>query len=241
MPLIDDVKVICDRLAPLGWRNLLLRVTGNGLDISQPTSGGLLAALTAQLAAIDRHHRGFEDFHASASQAITGGSPARSLLYHALASPDVHPTPDGMPDAVPGHYPSLEELDVIENFIYSRVAARTDLAGAIVAVFAYQYRPGRRTTHLRHADFAYSRTGVARVGTAAPHYDPARRSFGSSRRTAATRSPFSRPVMASFCPSGRNRVRQGRFSANTRGRSITTSFSPFINCSPGMSAWPGRI
>jgi hypothetical protein len=177
MSLIDDVKTICDRLAPLGWRDLLLAVTNNSLDISQPTTTKLKSALKTPVGSIDRSKKGFEDFNQIGIQGITPGSPSNSLLFHALASPQVHPTATGMPSPVPTNYPTLDELDAIENFIYSLVADRSDLSDAIVAVFAYQYREGSRTTHLRHADFAFSRTGVARVGTTRPHYDPARRSF----------------------------------------------------------------
>ena len=91
MSLMDDVKKVCDRLAPLGWKDLLLTVTNNALDISQPTTAKLKKALGLPLATIDRTVSGFEDFHRTANQAITGGRPAHSLLYHALASPDVHP------------------------------------------------------------------------------------------------------------------------------------------------------
>lgn len=177
MALIDDVKAICDRLAPFGWRDRLLLVTGNMLDISQSTSARLKTALTTLLPEIDRTQIGFEDFHATANQAITGGNPARSLLYHAFACSSVHPTANGAPSKNSEHYPTLNELDVIENFIFSLVFNRTDLEGTIVAVFAYQYREASRTSHLRHADVAYSRTGVARVGTTDPHYDPSRRGF----------------------------------------------------------------
>jgi hypothetical protein len=177
MALIDEVKAVCDRLAPLGWRDRLLLVTGNTLDISQSTNTKLKTALTAVLPGIDRTQRGFEDFHPTANQAVAGGSPAQSLLYHALASSSVHPTTDGGPSADPKHYPTLDELEVIENFIFSLVFDRTDLVGTIVAVFAYQYREASRTPHLRHADVAYSRTGVARVGTVAHHYDRSRRGF----------------------------------------------------------------
>ena len=38
MSLIADVKTVCDRLAPLGWRDLLLTVTDDALDISRDTS-----------------------------------------------------------------------------------------------------------------------------------------------------------------------------------------------------------
>ena len=177
MALIDDVKAICDRLAPFGWRDLLLAVTFNALDISQTTNTKLRNALTATIPTIDRSRSGFEDFHPSASQAVTAGAPAQSLLYHALASCQVHPTANGEPSSNPKHYPTLEELDTVENFIYSLAFDRTDLTGTVVAVFAYQYRPASRTTHLRHADLAWSRTGVARVGTAAANYDSSRRSF----------------------------------------------------------------
>jgi hypothetical protein len=75
------------------------------------------------------------------------------------------------------HYPSLEELDTIENYIYSLAADQVDLTDTVIAVFAYQYREASRTSHLRHADFVYSRTGVARIGTAEPQYNSSRRSF----------------------------------------------------------------
>lgn len=176
MPLIEQVKAICDRLAPLGWQDLLKSVTNNALEISQPSTAALHSALTSSIPHIDRTKRGFEDFHPSAMKAITDGQPAQSLLYHAFASPQVHPTSTG--EAISStNYPTLEELDVIENYIYSLVAHRTDIADTVVAVFAYQYREASRTSHLRFADLAYSRTGVARVGTADPNYDASRRSF----------------------------------------------------------------
>ena len=177
MSLIDDVKKICDRLAPLGWGALLKAVTNNALNISQPSAAALQTELGKVLPQIDRSKKGFEDFHPTAKRAITGGRPASSLLYHALASPQVHPGPDGKISANPADYPSLIELDTLENYIYSLVADRTDLADTVLAVFAYQYREASRTTHLSHADIAYSRTGVARVGTTEQHYDGSRRSF----------------------------------------------------------------
>ncbi len=177
MSLIDDVKTICDRLAPRGWRQLLLNVTNNSLDISQSTAANLSIALTASIPSIKRSVAGFADFNPNGNKAITGGRPSQSLLYHAFASPSVHPTATGAPSTNPADYPTLAELDTIENFIYSLVADRTDLSDTFVAVFSYQYREVSRTSHLRYADSAYSRTGVARVGTAAPNYDPSRRSF----------------------------------------------------------------
>jgi hypothetical protein len=177
MPLIDDVKRICDRLAPLGWRERLLGATGNALDISQSTAAKLRAVLTTPFPTVDRSKKGFEDFHPTAAQAITRGQPGQSLLYHAFASPHVHPTANGAPSADGANYPTLEELDTIENFIYSLASDRTDLTDTVVAVFAYQYREASRTPHLRYADITFSRTGVARVGLAPRNYDAARRSF----------------------------------------------------------------
>lgn len=177
MPIIDDVKAVCDRLATRGWQQLLLNVTNNALDIKQSSKAKLKAVLTKPLASIDRSAVGFEDFHPVANQGITAGRPSHSLLYHALASPDVHPTTNGQPSTVQKNYPTLDELEVIENFIYSLASSRTDLDDTFIAVFAYQYRVARRTTHRRHADMAFSRTGVARVGTANFNYNESRRSF----------------------------------------------------------------
>ncbi|MCJ8283604.1 MAG: hypothetical protein MJK14_28430, partial [Rivularia sp. ALOHA_DT_140] len=46
-----------------------------------------------------------------------------------------------------------------------------------IVVFASEYRPGSETVHRKHADMCFSRTGVARVGTAAPVYDARNRGF----------------------------------------------------------------
>ena len=49
MPLIDQVKAICDRLTPLGWRQLLETVSGDQLDIAAPDSGELHKRLVKDL------------------------------------------------------------------------------------------------------------------------------------------------------------------------------------------------
>lgn len=46
-----------------------------------------------------------------------------------------------------------------------------------IAVFAYEYRPYAETVHRRQADLCFSRTGVARVGTADALYNPQQRGF----------------------------------------------------------------
>ncbi|MEM8780312.1 MAG: hypothetical protein AAGF26_15870 [Cyanobacteria bacterium P01_G01_bin.49] len=171
MALIDEVKQICDRLAPLGWGELFQQ---QGLDI---TASDLSQELSKSLT-VDRTLPGFADFAPNGDRAIEPASPARSLLYHALASPAVHLTDNGLPASNPDVYATLEELDILENYIYS-VANRqlSELGNVVIAIFAYQYRIGSRSPHGNHADLAYSRTGVARVGTAPPNYDPMRRSF----------------------------------------------------------------
>src|SRR5262245_29071553 len=110
MALIDDVKVMCDRLAPLGWRDLLEGVTKDQLDIKQPTPARLRSELLKPLTGIDRTQRGFTDFSLDGGHAVTPGLPARSLLYHALASPEVG---GGLRD-----FPTLAELETLENFVF---------------------------------------------------------------------------------------------------------------------------
>jgi hypothetical protein len=161
MSRIDEVVKICRSLAERGWNDLFLR---HGLNLR---ARDLEAELDRKLD-IDRNQSGFADFCLSGDRGVTPSDPARSLLYHALASPNVHPGLRGRRNAERS-YPTLEELDEIENYIYSRkplkLTASTDL---IVGVFAYEYRPAASGAHGYHADLVFSRTGVARVGTAKP-------------------------------------------------------------------------
>ena len=103
MALIDEVKALCDQ-APLGWRDLLLKVTGGQLDIVKPTSAALKTELTKRLTAIDRTVTGLTDFSLSGTKAITAGFPADSLLYHALASPNAD-------DRSQRGFPTLKEIE----------------------------------------------------------------------------------------------------------------------------------
>ncbi len=179
MPLIDDVKAVCDRLAPLGWRNLLLAATGQQLDIKKPTTAALKTELTKTLTAVNRTLPGFADFALTGTRAIAAGSPANSLLYHALASPSVT---SGITS-----FPTLKEIDTIENFVFgvtpptlASLKTRAGLAAGnkfSVVLFAYEYRPARDTCTRRQADMVFSRTGVSRVGTRGARYAPANRGF----------------------------------------------------------------
>ncbi len=175
MALINDVKTILNRLAPLGWKDLFAK---HGLDI---TTTALELELTRSLATIKRNLPGFETFTKSGIKAIEPGSPAKSLLYHALASADVHPTTDGTPSNDPQVYPTLDELDTIENYIYSRAKRKlSSFTNPVIVIVAYQYRHPLKSAHGKHADLAFSRVGVSRVGTEAARYVAASRSFTST-------------------------------------------------------------
>jgi hypothetical protein len=183
MTLLKRVTSICRRLAPLGWANLFAL---HGLRLDSSTLGSptkLLAELTRELSKIDRTVAGFRDFCPDGLRAIEDGNPGASLLYHAFASPLIHPFHP--PTKLKNGYPTLEDLDTIENFIYARArtsvrklrkAMRKD-SRLVLAVFAIQYRIGARSPNGRFADLAFSRVGVSRVGTTDPEYDCWRRSF----------------------------------------------------------------
>lgn len=175
MALIDEVKAICDRLAPFGWAELLKE---HGLDI---TAANLKQELVKDLPHIKRTVRGFEDFALEGKQGIEPGHPARSLLYHAFASPNVLTRINGSDIK---KFATLAELDTIENYVYgikppslAELRARAGNARLAVCVFASEYRPATQTCHKKHADLVFSRTGVARVGTARPLFDAQRRGF----------------------------------------------------------------
>jgi hypothetical protein len=177
MALIDDVRLTCSELAPHGWRELLLGVTGGELDIA---SGDLAFELSKPLEYIDRRVEGFDDFADEGQRGIEPGIPARSLLLHALASPGVV----RLADRELGAFPTLKQIEAVENYVYgvepptlAELLARRSLGRIAIVVFATEYRTVLRTPHRRHADLCFSRTGLARVGTAAAHYDPKTRQF----------------------------------------------------------------
>lgn len=169
MTLLTQLKSkVLDVLAPHGWATLLKK---HGLDISVPLHK--LANELAQVLPINRTIHGFEEFALGGYRAVEPGHPGRSLLYHALASANVNPG-----GSAPQALPTLEQLDIVENYIYSRAEARLDVFNdPVIAIFAYQYRDKDHTTHRQHADLTFSRTGVARVGNEPRHYDPALRGF----------------------------------------------------------------
>lgn len=174
MALIDEVRSICERLAPGGWHGLLLQ---HGLDIR---SADLHHELGKPLQ-VDRTLKGFEDFSTQGDSGIAARQPARSLLYHALASPNVTTDASGTPLQL---YPSAAEIETVLNYVYgmhppSLADVQRQAGGAplAIAVFASEYRPGPETVHRHQADLCFSRSGVARIGTAPALYDRQRRGF----------------------------------------------------------------
>src|SRR5712692_657601 len=133
MSLLDGVRAAVQRLGPRGWAALLAR---HGLELN---ASELSAELIRPLSGIDRTIVGFEDFSPQGRAAIEPGSPARSLLYHALASPDVHP--EQAATRTDEDYPTLQELDAVENYVYGTARRKlSTFRDPVIALFAYQYR-----------------------------------------------------------------------------------------------------
>jgi hypothetical protein len=179
-PLIDRVAAACRRLAPLGWRQLLLDATGGELDIG---AADLPRELVKPLAHIDRGTQGFGDFDDAGTQAIDPGRPDRSLLYHAFASPTVVADSKG---AELGGFPTLVEIEAVENYIYGvNPPAMADLRRLAdgrplgMVVFALQYRNTPMSVHGHHAELCFARSGIARLGTLEPLYDARARMFSA--------------------------------------------------------------
>jgi hypothetical protein len=177
-PLIDGVAAASQRLAPLGWRQLLLEATGGELDIG---ASDLKRELLKPLAHIDRSYPGFGDFDVAATHAIDPGRPDRSMLYHAFASPTV--VADGKGAVLRG-FPTLAEIEAVENYVYGAEPPTLDelrrRAGGQplgMVVFAPQYRNAPMSVHGRHAELCFARSGISRLGTLGPLYDARARAF----------------------------------------------------------------
>ena len=139
------MTTVCQRLAPEGWRDLLLAVSHDELDIA---AADLSAMLAQPLSQIDRTVPGFEDFALEGTRGIEPGSPARSLLFHALASPNVFR--DGAGNDLSA-FPTPAEIEAVENYVYGvkppsldDLQAQADDHPLAVVVFALEYRTGTR-------------------------------------------------------------------------------------------------
>ena len=158
--LVDLVRDLLNRIAP-GWEAAFAR---HGLDLRASDTVSELARTLK----IDWTDPLVADLCRATYRAIEPGDPARSLLYHMLARPAEEPVGEGV---------SLDELDLLENYVYSLAGPPDDWSKLKVAVLAYQYRPARRTGHQVHADMVFSRLGIARNGDRDAQFDPLGRGF----------------------------------------------------------------
>ena len=177
LSLLTQVQGVCNRLALHGWRDLLMSVTKGKLDLAAQD----LARELSKPIVVTRETPGFVDFAAEGRRGIESGSPCRSLLFHALASPGVIQGAAGKPLT---DFPTHAELATIENYVYgvnppslSELRARTKGAPLAIVVFAPEYRTISHTVHRKHADMCFARSAFARTGTVEAHYDSRRREF----------------------------------------------------------------
>jgi hypothetical protein len=83
-------------------------------------------------------------------------------------------------------FSTLVELETVENLVYgiapptvNELLVRTQATTLAVVVFAHEDRPAKDTCSRLEAGPTFSRTGIARIGTAPPLYDKERRGFWS--------------------------------------------------------------
>ncbi|WPU99205.1 hypothetical protein SNE26_24640 [Mucilaginibacter sp. cycad4] len=158
-----------------GWHTYLTSVTNLHFDVSADA----LATVFAKPLNNMNNFSGLDDF--AGMRLIEPGRPSMSLLYHVLASPRVKPVLDGSP--MPAScFPSLEQLDILENYIYAQHVFQYPLDRLpddfVLAMFSYEYRPAFKTPDdSPYADHVFSRTGIARIGDQQLSYDASKRCF----------------------------------------------------------------
>lgn len=176
IPIIlqDQFRELFFWLKESGWTDFLAQTFKVSLNIE----GDFPESELFRIIDNPRGKPGFEDF--GGKRLIEPGDPAMSLVYYALASSTVRLPRKISGVELPALYPTIEQLDVLENYIYA--INKTDLnqispKDHVLAVFAYEFRPREKVPHQHHADFVYSRTGIARVGDKQANYDPLNRCF----------------------------------------------------------------
>ena len=180
MTLLNEVQIILNKLSENGWHKLLNDAAN--LNIK---AGNLEEELLEKPLNIDRTFPGFKEFALEGNRGISPGKPAHSLLYHVMASPLVLWSNKQKTEEL-SYFPSLEEIETIENYIYSVSKIKLeDLSmeygrkNISIVIFSNQYRQAVDTPHKNHADLVYSRTGISRVGNDESFYDSKNRSFSS--------------------------------------------------------------
>ena len=175
--LEKDTFMCMEWLRKAGWERFFSQLLNEPVNLKNPKNlQDWTKPIPENLLMKLRSNLGFDDF--GGCRLVEPGFPAFSLLYHGLASPRVRP--HGVIA-----YPSLYILDQIENYIYGllpwqkyrEIYNLSPTQDLFLSVHAYHYRPAAKTPHHRHADFVYSKTGIARIGEEPLHYDPLNRWF----------------------------------------------------------------
>src|SRR6516162_4791784 len=109
MSLAEELWELWVRLGDV-WTPYLKKA---GLDLGSATEATLPALLVRPIE-INFAVPGLEELSRNARRGIEPGDPARSLLYHVFASPFVVP-----PDIPENGYPTIRDLDILENAIFS--------------------------------------------------------------------------------------------------------------------------
>lgn len=178
MKVLDDFHKRMVSLAEAGWNDLFKKI---GLDLNnEDKEAAFLHELTVEQ--LQGLPPGFSNLAPGAKQLIKPGNSARSILFHALNSPEVTMGPNGRKLSA---WPEPADLESAENAVFALArksledvkADHPDADEFAVVVFAQEYRDAGGTSHGRHADMTWSRTGVARVGTLPPAWDGERRAF----------------------------------------------------------------
>ena len=111
MALINEVKKVLEDLSGHGWSGLF---KAHGLNIN---SSSLENELNKDISgSINRNLPGFKDFAKEGRRGITPGVPAHSLLFHALASPNVLLDEKGVKLK---KFPTIAQIEVVENFVFA--------------------------------------------------------------------------------------------------------------------------
>ncbi|MFV8343578.1 hypothetical protein [Flavobacterium sp. XS2P39] len=157
------------------WNEFFKESFGLNLD---PNSAELAENLNKELLDVGKVI-GFDDF--AGCRAIEPGFPSMSLLYHGLASPRVTPKLNGVGFTIE-QYPDLQKLEILENYITClkdiQIQADDFNENYVFALFSYEYRPAFKTPEsCPHAEFVYSRCGIARIGEHDLNYNKQKRSF----------------------------------------------------------------
>ncbi|CAB3768534.1 hypothetical protein [Paraburkholderia humisilvae] len=154
-----------------GWAPVFARF-GIAPDFNAPVAA-LRDSLLQPLAPFNRDDPLVSDLASDAHAALCANDPAKSIVYHVWAG--AHPT-HGL------ERPSLEELDLVENYLYvlgEHEPVPVPDGSLVPMVLAYAYRHRAATPHRLHADMVYSRVAITRVGTREARFSATEQSWES--------------------------------------------------------------